>query len=392
MSSIRKHYINSKTVLRKSKVVDTCFFPGKYAFSPYRACQHACKYCDGRAEKYYVEGDFEKDIVIRENLPELLEKELKKVREKGIISIGSGISDPYQPVERGEKILRKCGEILSRYNLPVSVMTKSSLIMRDIDLWEEIHKKSGFILTVSLTFTDDRLRKIFEPEASPLEERINTLREFKKRGIFTGILAMPFIPHISDNKENLSKLAETAKEIDIDFVIPGSLTLRPGKQKDLFLETIKRNFPGLEKGIRDIYKEDRQSGAPNLLYRKELHDTLEKIFLKYSIPDLVPHYVYRNLVPLYDEICVLLNHMIFLYSRKNINTSPLKEALKKYSRWLSEEKKMLSRKRKTGYKDLEEKLISLIHMGELENIIENTKLNEFIKKIAVDRMVFDYIT
>ena len=390
MNHIKKHYINPKSILRKSKMVDACFFPGRYGFSPYKACEHSCKYCDGRAEKYYVGGDFEKDIVIRKNLPSLLEKELKKVREKGIISIGSGISDPYQPVEKEEKIMKKAAEIIAGENLPASVMTKSSLIMRDIDIWEKVNKNKGFILTMSLTFTDDKLREIFEPGASTVEERIETLREFKKRGMFTGILAMPFIPYISDKKENFLNLAEIAKEIDLDFLIPASLTLRPGRQKAIFWETVKEYFPELLKPIEILYREGRQSGNSILPYRKKLHKTLRKAF--HFIPDLVPHYVYKNLVPLYDEIYILLSHMVYLYSRKHVNVNPLKKALNKYTWWLSEEKKVYGRKRSKSYSDLEEKLISLIEMGELENIIENSKLNNFIRKVTLDRMTFDYIT
>ncbi len=391
MSSVIKHYIKPQRALKKATMVDPSFFPGKYAFSPYMACEHACKYCDGRAEKYYVEGDFEKDIVIRENLPVLLEHELKKLREKGIISIGSGISDPYQPVEKEEKILQKCAGILAGYKFPVSVMTKSSLILRDIDLWEEVHKKSGFILTVSLTFTDDHLRKIFEPHAGTVEERINTLVEFKKRGMFTGILAMPFIPYISDVRENIEHLADIAKDINIDFVMAGSLTLRQGKQKDLFMDIIKENFPDLSEAIKELYKENRQSGSPLLSYRKNLYKILNGIFLSRSIPVEMPHYAYKNLVPLYDEIYVLLHHMINLYERKNINTQPLKESLKRYGEWLSKEKELFNRKRKDSYKNLEEKLISLIHFGEMEHIIKNEKLHNFIGKIVLERMTFDYM-
>jgi DNA repair photolyase len=391
MSSVIKHYVKPEKALKKATMVDPSFFPGKYSFSPYMACEHACKYCDGRAEKYYVEGDFEKDIVIRENLPELLEKELKKLREKGIISIGSGISDPYQPVEKEEKILQKCAEILATHKFPVSVMTKSSLILRDIDLWEEVHKKNGFILTVSLTFTDDKLRNIFEPHADTVEERIKTLIEFKKRGIFTGILAMPFIPYISDVRENIGKLADIARHINVDFVMPGTLTLRQGKQKDLFMDIIKEKFPHLSENIKELYKENRQSGSPLLSYRKNLYKSLNEIFFYRSIPVETPHYVYKNLVPLYDEIYILLHHMINLYGRKNINTLPLKESLKRYGEWISKEKELFNRKRKGSYKDLEEKLISLIHFGEMGDIIKNEKLHNFIGKIVLERRTFDYM-
>ncbi len=153
-SRIRKHHKTIKKALRKRDLVDP-YFVSKYSFSPYQACRHGCLYCDGRAEKYYVEGDFERDVVIKENLPILLEKELDRLREPGTICIGSGISDPYQPVEEEELIVRECARILAKRDLPVSVMTKSSLIRRDLDLWCEVNRKSRFTLMVSLTTTDD---------------------------------------------------------------------------------------------------------------------------------------------------------------------------------------------------------------------------------------------
>ncbi len=117
------------------------YFVAKYHFSPYMACEHACVYCDGRAEKYFVEGDYEKDIVVRKNLIEILAKELPKMREPGIISIGSGISDVYQPIEKEEKLVQKSAELLLQYDFGVTVLTKSSLVERDLDLWSELNRK-----------------------------------------------------------------------------------------------------------------------------------------------------------------------------------------------------------------------------------------------------------
>ena len=139
------------------------------------ACQHGCLYCDGRAEKYYVEGEFDRDIIIRSNLPEVLERELPKLREKGFVSIGSGVSDAYQPVEEQEKLMQKCAEILVQHPFPVTVLTKSALILRDIDLWTKVHERSGFMLVVSLAFADDELRSTFEPGAGTIEQRLTML-------------------------------------------------------------------------------------------------------------------------------------------------------------------------------------------------------------------------
>ena len=106
MNEVHKHYRYVKKILRKNNLAGS-FMCGRYSFSPYMACSHGCVYCDGRAEKYWVEGDFEKDIVVRKNLPELLSVELPKLRETATITIGSGISDAYQPPEIEEELMRR---------------------------------------------------------------------------------------------------------------------------------------------------------------------------------------------------------------------------------------------------------------------------------------------
>ncbi|MCP4148161.1 MAG: radical SAM protein, partial [bacterium] len=267
------------------------FFAAKYSFSPYRACEHACKYCDGRAEKYYVDGDFEKDIGIRKNAAELLQKELPKLREPGIIIIGSGISDPYQPVEAEEKIMQDCAQILAGYHFPVTVMTKSALIMRDIDIWQEVHRKNGFTLMVSLVFSDDSLRQLFEPFAASVKSRLDTLRAFKEKGMNAGVIAMPFLPYLADTRENISCLAKNLKDIGVDFVIPAGLTLRPGRQKDVYLAVIEENFPDLRPKYEILYGQNRASGISIYGYREKFLRTVDSIFSEHRLLTLVPHYV-----------------------------------------------------------------------------------------------------
>lgn len=146
-------------------------------------------------------------------------------------------------------------------------MTKSFSYLKRFDLWEEIHKKSGFILTVSLTFTDDHLRKIFEPHAVAVEDRIKNPHRIQKEGNVHRNPCYAFVPYISDMTENVEKLADIARDIN-DFVMAGSLTLRHGKQKDLFMDVIKNIFFRPSEKIKELYKENRQSGSP-FSYRKE---------------------------------------------------------------------------------------------------------------------------
>jgi len=390
MEKINKHYKNVKTVIRKSNPVDP-YFISKYSFSPYMACQHACKYCDGRAEKYYVEGDYEKDIVVRKNLPEILMEQLPKLREKGIISIGSGISDPYQQVEKDEKIISKSLEILSNFNFAVSILTKSSLIQRDIDILEKINSSTGVTLMMSITTLDDEIRKTFEPYASSVEERIATLKMFKKRGIKVGALTMPFLPMISDSEKSILELVSRLKNEGIDFIMPGSLTLRPGIQKQTYLEIIEQNYPQFLKQYNYLYSNKLRSGNPVVSYRKEIGAKFNGILDQFDIPQMIPHRIYRDLLSIPDEIFVLLDHMIFLYRLKKINTSRLEICFQDYADWLQTKRKYFMRRKNLPENFITASLMDSIETGELSKVISNSKLYKFILEVVEERRIFNYI-
>jgi len=388
---IKKHYLEIKTALRKHKLVDF-FCLGKYGFSPFRACQHACKYCDGRAEKYYVEGDFEQDIVIRSNLPELLEIELKKLREPGFIAIGSGVSDPYQPAEKDEQIMRRCARILAEHDFPVVVMTKSALPLRDIEIWQEVHQKNGFILAVSLTLLDDKVRQIFEPNASSVSARLELLAAFKERGMYVGVLAMPFIPYITDDLDSINRLFEKLRSLDVDYIMAAGLTLRPGQQKELFLQVIAEHFPDCLARIKNLYREERASGNCSYAYRQNLFPKVQHLLNELGIPSEIPHSIYKNKIPTYDEIHILLNQMKNLYAIKGIDVKRLNQSLNKYSEWLFAEKTYFNRRQKLSYHYLEDKLTHLLTSGEMADIIKNSKLADFIKRIVLEGRTFDHLS
>ncbi|MCK4666612.1 radical SAM protein [Candidatus Dependentiae bacterium] len=388
--SINKHFkIIKKAIKKHTQLIDT-YFLIKYAFSPYMACEHGCKYCDGRAEKYYVAGDFEKDIIIRKNLPELLSLELKKLREPGLIFIGSGISDAYQPIEKEEKLMREAAKILLKFNFPVAVMTKSSLILRDLDIWSELNKKNGFILMLSLTMLDDKVRNTFEPNASSVEERLETLRKFKEKGIPVGISGMPFIPFITNKEKDLRELLTELKSIPVDFMFYGSLTLRPGCQKQFFMKVIKEKYPNLLQEFKVLYGEDRASGSPLKSYSHEFFNTISKLLMEFEIPTQIPHYLYKGKFSLYDEIFILLNHMTELYKSKGIKINRLLKALKNYSNWILEEKKYFNRRRNLSYELIEDKIRHRFKTGEFNDVLQNEKLFQFLKQIVLEEKTLDY--
>ena len=389
LAMINKKYILAKKAIRKDPFAGV-FTASMYKCSPYHACEHGCIYCDGRAEKYYVEGEFDKDIVIRKNLAKLLRAELPGLREKGPITIGSGVTDVYQPVEREETLMRDCLEVIGEHNNSLHLLTKSSLVQRDLDLFKQLDKKGGFTLFVSLTFFDDKNRIIFEPKAGSVSERLETIRVFKEAGLQAGVLLMPLLPWISDTNENLVPLLAKLKNLKVDFIIPGFLTLRPGKQKELFFKTIRKNFPNLISGYEDIYQKNLISGSPVYKYREEFYQRLPPMIEGFN--PLVPHYIYQNRMPVYNEILILLSHMVELYSMKGIDVVRLKKSLSLYTAWVEGEKKFFNRRRSLPADYIDEKLRSLITLGELGNLIQNEKLGFFLVKVISERYIFNYCT
>jgi len=391
LKSVRCHYKEIKKAIKKEKFVNP-FTLGKYSLAPYMACEHGCLYCDGRAERYYVQGDFAKDIVVRKNLPDLFETELPKLREKGIIAIGSGITDPYQPTEDKEKIVYRLAKIIEKNAFPATLLTKSSLILRDLDIWKRVNEKARFVLLISLTFSDDKLRQIFEPRASSVAERLSVIQKFKENNIPVGVLAMPFIPYISDTQENVCALYEKLNKLGVDFIIPGGLTLRPGRQKELFLDIINKQFPNRLNGIKQIYSENRSSGSPTASYYSNFGQEVALIEAGFSIPNVIPHQLYQGLMPKYDEIFILLNHMKDLYMKRGVDIALLNKAIGQYSSWLKKEKVFYNRRRKIEDNYVDIKLEHQCRTLGLSKIIENEKLGAFLIDVILNRKTFDPLT
>lgn len=391
MVSINKHYVDVKSIKKNTGLADT-YFVSKFSFSPYKACQHSCKYCDGRSEKYYIEGDFEKDITIRRNIPDILEDSLKKFREKGIIGISSGVSDPYQPIEHFEKIMAKCAQVISHYKYPAMLFTKSNMIIRDIDLWEEVHKNAGFTLMMSIVYPDDNIRKLFEPYASSVEERLRTLKAFKDRGMSVGVLAMPILPYLTDHPDQLTKMTKQYADIGVDVVMPGSMTLRPGINKNTYFEVLKNHFPHLLEKYKNLYSENKQSGSPKKYYADKVHTTFGNIISSHGIPMNIPHRLYKNRMPVYDEIYILMSHMITIYDHRGVNVDNLVLAKRNYSQWLMDKKSYYNRRRQLGFDELESIVINMVDNNTIMTLFKNEKLLNFFKKVVLDQQVLNYIT
>jgi DNA repair photolyase len=368
-----------------------------YKIAPYRGCAHGCRYCDGRAERYYVEGDFEKDVVIRKDIPSRLEHDLPLIRERGMVAFGSGTTDPYQPLEATERITGRSAELLasdppSGLPLPAMVMTKSALALRDLELWRRVNERAGFLLMVSLTSLDEDLRTHMEPGASSFTERLALLKAFKAAGCATGILAMPFLPALSDGEDSIRALYAAAIEAKVDFIMPGGLTLRPGRQKDLYLETLAAYRPDLVDETRKIFMDERTSGWPGAGATKVLMGRIAPIQKESGLPHLLPHAVYARILPHHDALRILVLDMLELYADRGVPTGPLKRSAKAYDAWLLAKRREFRRKRSLPPSWLEEALPEALATGELAPILDNRKLLDFVTAVVTEGARLDYRT
>jgi DNA repair photolyase len=203
---------------------------------------------------------------------------------------------------------------------------------------------------------------------------------------------MPLLPEITDTDENVSALFQTLKEVGVDAVMPGGLTLRPGQQKRYFMDTLRNNHPEICRLYEKIYREERSSGAPIRQYQQRGRIRLDGLRKNVGLIDYVPHGQYAGRLQLYDEIYVLLTHMLGLYHRKSVQTDALKAAYKKYAKWLETEKKQFSRQRTLTGNDLDSKLIFMLQTGTLSSVIGNDKLCAFLSQVILDRKVLNYHT
>jgi len=242
--------VSVKEVTCKSILSDSGIDPFDYSISPYVGCEHACVYCYARFMMRFRAGSEGKQwgefANAKINAFRVLAREIRK-KPKGVTWL-SAVTDPYQPVEKKYELTRGCLQVLLSYGFPVWVQTKSSLVMRDVDLLSNFQEKDvGFtILTL-----DDDLRKKIEPGASPIDERVAALAELSSRGIRTFAFVGPILPFISDSGDTLKPLINELTKSGVKHILFDRLNLRWGVWPSVknFLE---KDYPNLLTKYREI--------------------------------------------------------------------------------------------------------------------------------------------
>ena len=228
------------------------------SINPYRGCEHGCVYCFARPTHAYLglsPGlDFESKLFMKPNAPELLERELSAPGyEPKIIAIGTN-TDPYQPIERRYKIMRRILEVLESAGHPVGIVTKSALVLRDLDVLVRMAKRDLVKVALSVTTLDPKLARVMEPRAATPARRLDTLRQLAKAGVPTTVMVAPVIPAINDAE--IERILEAVAEAGVRHA--GYVLLRlPLEIRDLFSEWLKENFPDRHDHVFKLVRDTR---------------------------------------------------------------------------------------------------------------------------------------
>jgi len=237
--------------------VDSPDLPFAWTLNPYRGCEHGCIYCYARPGHEYLSMscgvDFETRILAKHDAPVLLRRELAKKSWHGEAIMMSGVTDPYQPVERELTITRRCLEVMVECRQAVVIITKNRMVTRDLDLLSDLNRDGACGVAVSVTTLDPRLAAKMEPRASAPRDRLRAIEELAGAGIPVTVMTAPIIPAINDRE--IPALLKAAKEAGARRA--GFVMLRlPHQVKALFLEWLARHFPEraahVESLIRDV--------------------------------------------------------------------------------------------------------------------------------------------
>ncbi len=307
--------IEAKSVLRRHRKIDS-WFVSHYGMNLYRGCFHNCIYCDGRAEGYYVSGEFGEDVAVKANAIEVLRRELdpkrrRKPLARSYVMLGGGVGDSYQPIEKKYQLTRRALQLIHEFGFPVHVLTKSTLVTRDVDILKAVNEHSRAIVSFSFSSVDDRISAIVEPRVPPPSERLDAIRFFKGQGLACGMFLLPVIPGVTDSPELLEEAVSKASGVGVDFIIFGGMTLKEGRQKAYFEEKIKDHYPRLEAEYRRIYRGSKW-GEPAPEYSDPLNRTFGAIARRHKMPMRMPPALYRDILGENDLVVVILEQIDYL--------------------------------------------------------------------------------
>ncbi len=284
-ASLQFENVTVKTTLNRVRAVS---MPFTWSINPYRGCQHGCSFCYARSTHSFLgldtDDSFQKDIKIKTNAPDVLEKQLIKLLKQqhrhpiGRIAIGTA-TDPYQPIEAKTLLTRQILEVLVQYQMPATLTTRSPLVLRDIDL---LQKLPDFSVNVSLSTMETSIIKALEPATSYPLQRMNIVKSLHLAGIRSGIFLAPLLPYLGDQEPALNELFQAAAEHKAQYVMPSFLRLSTPDVKQWFFQTLKETYPKLVSIYGSLY---HHSSTLPTWYRDAKRKTISALLQKYHLAE-----------------------------------------------------------------------------------------------------------
>lgn len=282
------HEVLAKSAL--NRVPGASSMPFSWTVNPYRGCSHACVYCFARGSHRYLEldtgRDFDSQIVVKVNVAELLDRELAKPSWQGdYVALGTN-TDPYQRAEGRYRLMPGMIDALARHRTPVSILTKGTLLRRDLDLLAEANSRAGVSIAMSIAIGEHELQQSIEPGTPTTKARLDTVAAARAAGFAPMVFIMPVLPYLTDSNEHLGALLRDIREAGAESVMYGPLHLR-SHVKPWFFEWLAQAHPELVQPYRSLYP-GSSSKAPQR-YRLELAGRIRPLMRRYGLDSRPAH-------------------------------------------------------------------------------------------------------
>jgi DNA repair photolyase len=264
--------------------------PFEWTINPYRGCEFACKYCYARYTHEFMEMrdgiDFERKIYIKQHAANLLRQELRQVKPGQEIAIGTA-TDPYQPAERRFEVTRAILEELSLHSeLELGIVTKSNLVVRDIDVLQRVARNNRLFVNVTITTMKTDLARILEPWAPRPDLRVEAIRQLNAAGVNAGAICAPVLPGITDSSRDLEAVVQAVAKAGGKYIFANPLFLKPCSAA-VFLPFLEKEFPHLAASYHQRYKD--KAFLPKA-FGKRLSQLMARLREKYGIRNAYERY------------------------------------------------------------------------------------------------------
>lgn len=279
----RPQYLEDTCKTALNRVPDAARVPFRWTINPYRGCTHSCHYCFARAFHTYLDlgvgEDFSSKIVVKTNVVEVLRRELASPKWSGeTIAMGTA-TDPYQHCEGRYKLTRGIVQALTDFANPLSILTKSTMILRDLDLFRELDEAAGVTVSMSVGTLDEDVRRVVEPGTPPGRRRLEILTRFAEAGIRTGVLVAPILPGLTDDEEHLDEIVGACAEAGVDYATPIVLHVRQGIREH-FMPWMQETYPWLYPRYVELY--GHRAYAPKA-YQQQVAERFARVRERHKI-------------------------------------------------------------------------------------------------------------